>query len=327
LVNFKDPTKFVRDDIEILSGEHSLDLLRISGKRFDPFRVARAVRDHDLLYVWFASWHSFFPVLVAQWLHKPVVLATGGYDSANLKDINYGHQRGGPRKLISRMILGRASALVVASEFARREIQGLNATRAGAVHVIYHGFKAPDHEPDPGRPRDPIALTVGTVTRTNLQRKGIEPFVRSACLVPEVTCYVVGRHSDQSFQALQAIASENVKLTGFLPRSELESLMRRAGTYVQPSRHEAFGMSVAEAMLAGCIPVISRNGALPEVVGETGVYLASLDPETIAHGIREAMAKPGEQSLKARSRVLELFSWDRRRRAILGLVSKVLAES
>ena len=55
-------------------------------------------------------------------------------------------------------------------------------------------------------------------------------------------------------------APPNVTLTGWVEEDELDALYRRAAVYVQASRHEGFGLSVAEAMLAGDIPVVTARG-------------------------------------------------------------------
>jgi len=62
---------------------------------------------------------------------------------------------------------------------------------------------------------------------------------------------------------------------------------RRAAVYVQASRHEGFGLAVAEAMLAGCVPVVMDVTAMPEVVGDAGVLIDSQDPGAVAEGVRK----------------------------------------
>ena len=58
---------------------------------------------------------------------------------------------------------------------------------------------------------------------------------------------------------------------------------------MQASRHEGFGLAVAEAMLAGCVPVVMNVTAMPEVVGDAGVLIESQRPEDVAEGIRRAL--------------------------------------
>jgi glycosyltransferase involved in cell wall biosynthesis len=84
--------------------------------------------------------------------------------------------------------------------------------------------------------------------------------------------------------------------------------------YVQASRHEGFGLSVAEAMLAGCFPVVSSAGALPEVVGDTGVVLgaAAPAPDVVADAVRRGITVNGDVREHARQRVLERFTLDAR---------------
>ena len=49
----------------------------------------------DVVFGWFASWHTFFPITLAWLLRKPSVLIIGGFDTANMPDIGYGYQQGG----------------------------------------------------------------------------------------------------------------------------------------------------------------------------------------------------------------------------------------
>jgi glycosyltransferase involved in cell wall biosynthesis len=157
--------------------------------------------------------------------------------------------------------------------------------------------------------RAPLALTVGIVDRRNLERKGLLTFVRAASLVPEVEFVVAGKWIDGAVEELRAAASSNVTLTGWLGQEELEALYRRASVYVQASRHEGFGLSVAEAMLAGCVPVVSSAGALPEVVGDAGVVLDSADPApaAVAEAIRRGIAAETPARERARRRILDRF--------------------
>ena len=54
------------------------------------------------------------------------------------------------------------------------------------------------------------------------------------------------------------------------------------------------GADTAVAMLAGCIPVTTRAGSLPEVAGDCGIYVDTDDPAGIArpdHGLRRGRAR------------------------------------
>ena len=169
----------------------------------------------------------------------------------------------------------------------------------------------------------PIALTVGIVDRTNLDRKGLRAFVQAAELVPEVNFIVAGKIVGDAGAELERIASDNVRLTGWLEDEQLESLLTHARVYVQPSKHEGFGVSVAEAMLAGCVPVTTRAGALAEVVGDTGVLLDDSDPRTVALGVREALHLGTAEV--ARRRVRERFSVEQRRDGLFALLDELLS--
>ena len=96
--------------------------------------------------------------------------------------------------------------------------------------------------------------------------------------------------------------------------------------YVQASRHEGFGLAVAEAMLAGCVPVVVNVTAMPEVVGDAGVLIDSQRPAEVAAGVRRALELGPEAAQRARERILGRFPMERRRDGILAVVERALTE-
>lgn len=157
-------------------------------------------------------------------------------------------------------------------------------------------------------------ITVGGVSRSNLRRKGLETFVKSASLVPEARFVVIGKYQDDSIDSLKSIASPNVSFTGFVDDSDLLQWYQKAKVYVQVSAYESFGMSLAEAMLCQCVPVVSERGALPEVVGETGYYASFEDEKATAEAIKSALNS--DRGLLARRRIQTLFPQSRREEAL-----------
>jgi glycosyltransferase involved in cell wall biosynthesis len=95
--------------------------------------------------------------------------------------------------------------------------------------------------------------------------------------------------------------------------------------YTQASRHEGFGLAVAEAMLAGCVPVVMNVTAMPEVVGDAGVLIESQEPAEVAAGIRRALDLGPAAATAARERILTSFPMNSRRDGILGVVEDALA--
>ena len=302
---------FVRLDLEELRKRYQVTELHLRSRRLNPFAIWREVKRHDLVFGWFASWHTWLPLEFAKRLGKPAVLVIGGYDLANMPEIGYGHQRGGLKKWISRRTMRLASCLITNSHYSREEAARNTTVCEAQVSVVYHGVPDPFKSlPQGARAR--MVLTVGNVDRGNLLRKGHEAFVRAAALMPDVNFVLAGAWADDAADHLRALATPNVKLTNRLSNEELSDYYRQASVYVQASLHEGFGMSVAEAMLAGCVPVVTRAGALPEVAGAAGVFLETPSPSAIAAGISKALTFPDEARAKIRQRILNEFPLETR---------------
>ena len=315
-------TTFVKIDRAILAEEWDVVEWYQQSRWFNMPRLWLAVRSSNLVFCWFASWHSLFPVLFAKLLGVRVIAVVGGYDTARVPEAGYGSMRGGLVRRVARTIIRHSDLLVTFSRFSASEVIRNGGASEEKVVVIYLGI--PEREPGSWHERNCRAITVGGVWRENLHRKGLYPFVCAGHLLPEFELEVVGKWYDDSIDDLRRAASPNVRFTGFVTDGELDHCYKSSSVYVQPSLHEGFGMSVAEGMLAGCIPVVTRNGALPEVVGETGVYLDSVAPPVVAAAIRSAHGFGEIARRAARQRILDEFPLDRRRRELKRVVRELI---
>ena len=310
---------FVQVDRDILATEHEVDELDHSVPSHLTALPA-SLRAADLVFCWFASLHSLGPVLGASLLRKPSVVVVGGYDTACMPEIGYGSMAHPVKRHVVRLICRTASALLVNSNAAKAEVRR-HVGVPTPIEVCYHGF-APVSATLPVE-REPIALSIGNVSRESLTRKGHEAFVRAAALAPELRFVLVGQCLDDAADILRRIATPNVEIVGFMPEPELNRLRSSASAYVQASAHEGFGCALAEAMLAGCIPVVSRRGALPEVAGEFGRWIDEHDPAAIARAVKEALHVSADERKAIAVSIETRFSLERRRQQLLQIVRRV----
>jgi glycosyltransferase involved in cell wall biosynthesis len=321
---YREMSEYIQIDLDLLRERHDLTVIECRSRWPQPLRLLRLVRSSDVVMSWFASWHALFPALACRLLGRPMIVTVGGYDTATGTESGYGGRRWFKR-LVTRLTLRLATRQLVVSQFARREALAAGADPARLL-VVSHGLE-PGRYAGPGVAREDLAITVGGVNTSNLTRKGLEPFVRAAARLPQVHFVVIGAWLDGAIDRLRQLATPNLTFTGRLSHEEKVAWLWRARVVVQASQHEAFGLSLAEGMLCGAVPVVTDAGALPEVVGETGVVLASHDPGAIADGIRRALGLGASGSRQARERVLERFTIDQRRALLNGVVEQAVSDA
>jgi glycosyltransferase involved in cell wall biosynthesis len=132
---------------------------------------------------------------------------------------------------------------------------------------------------------------VGTVARLAPQ-KGVEFFIRAAARLaanyPELRFLVVG--DGPLRPGLESLAGE-LGLGGRLffmgHRTDVASILSCLSVFVQPSLSEGQGITVLEAMAAGCPVVASAVGGLREVIrhGENGLLVEAGSADTLAEAV------------------------------------------
>lgn len=327
---------FVEHDVAILSRRHGVEVLSRqdlgSRRRLLPAVARRlAGRRFGLLYVWFADPYDTPPLLrLARLFGVPAALAVGGYELASLPALGYGALRHRWERRRVERSLALADVLLPTSELLAEEIRALGDF-GPRLRMIPPGIDCTLFCPPPGgggaaAARERLVVTVATVAAGTWKVKGLDLFADCARLVPDARFVVLGPCPEPEVAAaLRARAGGNLEIPGRrLAAAELADWYRRAAVYAQLSRRESFGVALAEAMACECVPVVTRAGALPWVVGGCGRQVAAGRAGEAALAIRAALAAP-LPCAAARRRVVTHFTAERRERELLAVVGSLLA--
>lgn len=179
-------------------------------------------------------------------------------------------------------ILRLADSVVVTS---RAYARLLGSRGLPNVHVIPWGA---DHRSYPSDRRRAERFDILTVAQLR-PYKGLDVLLRAFRQVPAAHLHVVGDgHSRKRYRALaERLGLSGVDFHGPLPDSELSALFSSSHAIVLPSvsRMEAFGISLLEGMMAGCVPVASNLPGVAEVVEDSGVLVPPGDPDALAEAL------------------------------------------
>ena len=309
---------FISKDLEIIRKHFSVNLI-IYKNRKDLWKLIIPILTSDLNISWFAWKYAKYAVFFSKIFKKKSVVIAGGFDSVNMPEINYGAMRDPKTASVARYAFEYADEVLAVSNSIKDGV--LQYTKRKNVKTIYHGFDYNKFKPE-GEKED-LVITIGYVSNSNLQRKGLEWFVRSAKHVQNIKFVLVGAYEDDTINYLKSIATSNVSFTGWVSQEELLEYMQKAKVYVQVSAHEGFGLSLAEAMLCECVPVVTDRGAIPEVVGDTGYYVPFGDPVATADAVNKSLKS--DFGKKARDRIKIRYPLEKREKELVDVVESLIA--
>ncbi|MCM1986698.1 glycosyltransferase family 4 protein [Methanococcoides seepicolus] len=294
---------FVKQDYEILS-RHFVTKKANYRNIWDTFKIFFVVLRTDVSFSWFAGGHSFLAVLFCKLFRKTSVVILGGGDVADVPEIDYGGMRKHKRsRYFTKFVLEHADLLLAVSNFTKTEAEKYTDSN---VMLLYNGidvnyFNCRSNKED-------IVVTIGN----RYVLKGIETFIDAAKKLPHIKFVIIGK-----FDVEITNIPQNVLLTGFLSRNEVVDWLSKAKVYCQLSYYESFGMALSEAMACECVPVVTNMGALPEVVGDTGMYVPYGNAEETANAIKKALRMEGKL---AKDKVYKSFPFQRRANELVNII-------
>ncbi|WP_126650637.1 glycosyltransferase family 4 protein [Chryseobacterium aureum] len=218
--------------------------------KWDPKPIKKVVTIHDMIFVRYPQYYSFFDRKIHFWKFKKAA------DSAD--------------------------KIIAISEQTKRDIIRYLKVPENKIEVIYQGchhafkeqqspeliqavqekFKLPER----------FILNVGTIE----DRKNLLNVVK-AINGTEIPLVVVGRKT-QYYQKIEHFLKKNKieKQVSFLEgvsMDELACLYKLADIFVYPSFFEGFGIPVIEALFSKTVVVTSNTSCLPEAGGKDSVYV------------------------------------------------------
>ena len=226
-----------------------------------------------------------------------------------------------------RRLFERVDAIVVHSEYGKRQLVGELGLAADRVHVIRHGAFVPTKNAgalpaeiaDDGRP---AVLLFGLLR----PYKGLETLLAAWRGLDRAQLWIVGR----PMMRLPSVPTGVTLVPRFVSSDEAAALIGRADVMVLPyARTERFDMSgvLAAALGAGRASVLSDIGGFSEVAA-TGA--ARLVPPGDGDALHDALAElVGDPSQRERLGAAALaaargpYSWDEAARATLSLYERV----
>ncbi len=303
---------FVQRDITILEKKYKIKCHAYSGGKdllsnlFAQIKLKIWLLWHiwtaHAVYIWFADYHAFLPVLFARIWKKRSFIVEGGYDTVSLPELKYGSHVSPLRSKMSTYAMKHASLNLPVSETLSAEI--LERIPKARVEHLYTGFDKNFFKSEV--PKEKMVLTVaGKISSQRFKLKGVDVFVKAAEAFPDIPFVVVG--SGDAVEEYSKIFPKNVKVTGRLSQEELVSYYQRAMIYAQFSIREGLPTSVCEAMLCECVPVGFEAGGIPVAIGKGGLVIKEKTPEGAVKGIQEAFENYNELAPLARKHVMDKF--------------------
>lgn len=265
----------------------------------------------------------------------PLLVQVNDYQTAmvwrNFRDIGV---RQGPRRALSLAwrhrqegkVLQRATLALCNSHYMEGIVRRVYGLRGDQCTTLYKAvdtdrFRRPQvlpPDPAPERPKGSRLLFVGTDWRVKGLDVLLEAVARVALRVPQVTLTVLGPPwTDPALRKLVSAhdLAKRVFLVGRVERSHLAEHLWHTDAFVLPSRREALGVAVLEAMAAGVPVVASRVGGIPEMVRSEadGVLTEPENPVRLAEALFAVLGAPERRTTLSAAglRRAQDFSLDR----------------
>ena len=234
----------------------------------------------------------------------------------------------------------KASKVLTISEFSKNEIIKLYGTHPDKIEVVYpaidktiYNGKVPKTKIVSVKKKYGITGSYLLYWGTLQPRKNINRLIEAFAKLdkPQLKLVICGKKGwlyDQILEQAKNLGIGNrVIFTGFAPNDDLPALIKGSRAFVLPSLYEGFGMPVVEAQAVGTPVVVSRVSSLPEIAGESGIYID--DPMSV-DSIKSAMDKVIALSTAERIKLIKAgkentkrFDWDLSAQKILNILKTV----
>lgn len=231
-------------------------------------------------------------------------------------------------RLTNKWLHQRMDALIVVSEFGRREVCKYFNLPLNRIHVVPNGLEEnfkfyqmtselKDELIKKYGVKYPFILSVGRFDPHKNIIRLLQAY--AAARQQGITEYLIlvgGRHlpeySDQVEQEIKKLnLSEQVIVTPYIQEQDLPKVYSAATALIYPSVHEGFGLPVLEAMVCDCPVAAANNTALPEIAGSAALLFDPFKVDDITKAIIKIIndQKLRQQLVEYGHEQIKKYSW------------------
>lgn len=341
---------FVREDHNILSKSFAVHKYHFKASKqfvilaYEMLRLLTYclfnMHRFNLVYIWFADYHSFFPTLVAKLFGRKVLVVVGGQDAVSIPQIRYGVFSGNNlRARLATYTFQHADLILPVDSSLVKEtnryadpsgkgypvgIKSFVSNTKGEVLVLPTGYDAENWNRLQDVEQKQAVITIASAH--NMQTyilKGLDLFIETASLMPDVPFTIVGISGEIADYA-NNIKTPNVKLIGQLPHHALPEWLSAHKVYAQFSLSEGLPNALCEAMLCECIPIGSAVNGIKTAAGDIGFLLEKKDAGLAGKLIRRALSCDDEKGKQARDHIKNNFSRAEREKKLKHIIHNLL---
>ncbi len=225
----------------------------------------------------------------------------------------------------------KLSHFITGSQNSYRQIIDVFKLPKDSLRVIYDGVDSSVFMPDPGVSRLQNRLLVVNSGDTPL--KGLKYLLEAVAALRsrrEIQLVIVGKQMKNGYTeglVNNLGIADCVTHVGHIDTAELVRQYLMSTIAVVPSIYEGFGLPAAEAMCCGT-PVISTTaGALPEIVGDTGILVPPADTNALIEAIASLLDNPDKAKhlgATGRQRATQMFNWENTAKHTVAVYSEAI---
>lgn len=237
-------------------------------------------------------------------------------------------------------LIRRVQYYVAVSEFTKKEMTELLGISAEKIDVVH--CAADEHIKRVVSPEilseirtkyqlpEKYLLFVGNYNpRKNLERLLLAfDSLKKNSNMSDYHLVIAGEHGwkfNKDSAVSKITCKDKVHFVGYIEDSDLPALYSMASLFIFPTLYEGFGIPILEAQQCGTPVVAGNNSAMPEVGGDSVVYIDVLDVDSITVGMKRVLEDEKlYQSLieKGYENALR-FSWERSAQKLNSIVERV----
>lgn len=345
--NYNKLTSFIRGDANIIGSRYKLidnGFLAVSG--WSHFRyfylqclaLLKNWKKYDIIITHIAGYHSLMPSILSRLKLKKHIIVLHGTDSNIVHCINYGNLSKPILGWATRQSIKWADLLLPVSPSLIQSDSDYNDDKDVSFglkknipdlktqyQVVYNGVeikKFPLTEYN-RKPNTFLTVASGLNKSVTSKLKGIDLIIELARNNPDYSFTIVGSNSVFGYDN----SLTNIRLVGPVNHNDLYNYYQGHKYYLQLSMSESFGLSLCEAMLCGCVPIVSHVGYMPEIVGDYGVVLDKKDDQLLNKIVKKAVddfhSDTKEQMVNRRQSIIDRFDITLRSQALLQLLEEM----